>query len=68
MERILNLEKKLFFLALALLLVVTFNFMPSLEILIPPIVVSNDSVNETADGIISKNRKGSIRAEFPSEF
>jgi len=68
MDRILILDKKLLFLGLALILVLSFSFMPSLEVLIPPVVVSNDVSSETADAIISKSRKGSIRAEFPSEF
>ncbi len=68
MDRILILDKKLIFLGLALILVLSFSFIPNLEVLIPPVVVSNDAIGETADVIISKSRKGSIRAEFPGEF
>ncbi|MBP9885818.1 MAG: hypothetical protein KBF93_05960 [Leptospiraceae bacterium] len=71
MDRILNLETKILVFGVGLLLILAFGFIASLETVIPTIIVSNvslDEVDQVADVIISKSRKGSIRAEFPSEF
>ena len=65
MDRILNLETKILVFGVGLLLILAFGFIASLETVIPTIIVSNvslDEVDQVADVIISKSRKGSIRA------
>lgn len=70
MEKTLIYPKRVFIALFLLIIPAIYTLQVIIDEIKPTIILNaeQEEINETAEEIIQKSRKGSIKAEFPSEF